>query len=225
MAKISIVSLSLLALLSSQGGALAFHPTGHYPSRRVSRRRTSTRLHLQQERSESLSRRQAFVRTAGAVATTSSGLVLPGVVQSARAADEGLATDTTPVPKVRLGKSSLEVSRTIQGCWQLAGGHGIYKEADAIENMRAHYKAGITTLDTADIYGPSESIVGKFVAEEMGAVPCTKFCCFRYLEDISREEVKQRIQRACERLQVSKLPLVQFFWSNYDVKRYVLWDT
>eukprot|EP00978_Attheya_sp_CCMP212_P012852 scaffold32099_cov50-Attheya_sp.AAC.11 len=26
---------------------------------------------------------------------------------------------------------------------------------------------------------------------------------------------------SCERLQVSKLPLVQFFWGNYDVKRYV----
>jgi aryl-alcohol dehydrogenase-like predicted oxidoreductase len=49
----------------------------------------------------------------------------------------------------------------------------------------------------------------------------TKFCCFRYLEEIDRAEVKQRIERACERLQVSKLPLVQFFWSNYDVKRYV----
>lgn len=27
--------------------------------------------------------------------------------------------------------------------------------------------------------------------------------------------------KACERLKVEKLPLVQFFWSNYDVKRYV----
>ena len=27
--------------------------------------------------------------------------------------------------------------------------------------------------------------------------------------------------KACERLKVEKLPLVQFFWSNYDIKRYV----
>ena len=49
----------------------------------------------------------------------------------------------------------------------------------------------------------------------------TMLCCFRFLDDINRDEIKSRIQRACERLQVEKLPLVQFFWSNYDVKRYV----
>jgi aryl-alcohol dehydrogenase-like predicted oxidoreductase len=135
---------------------------------------------------------------------------------------------TSKVPKVTLGNSSLQVSRTIQGYWQLAGGHGQYRETDAIANMMAHYQAGITTLDTADIYGPSEGIVGKFVGNMQSSsssntdvVACTKFCCFRYLEDITRDEVKQRIQRACERLQVSKLPLVQFFWSDYNVKRYV----
>jgi len=33
--------------------------------------------------------------------------------------------------------------------------------------------------------------------------------------------VKESIQKACERLQVSKIPLVQFFWSDYGIKRYV----
>ena len=162
-----------------------------------------------------MSRRQVLERTtaAAAAAATTSGLLLP--VKHAQAGDQ------TTVPTIRLGRSSLEVSRTIQGYWQLAGGHGRYREQDAIDNMEAHYKAGITTLDTADIYGPSELIMGKFVAQQKDApvVPCTKFCCFRYLEEINREEVRQRIQRACERLQVTKLPLVQFFWSNYDVKR------
>ena len=94
--------------------------------------------------------------------------------------------------------------------------------------MKAHWNAGINTLDTADIYGPSERVVGQFVGQSgnNGAlpapVPCTKFCCFRFLFDIDRAEVKQRILQQCERLQVSKLPLVQFFWSDYDIKRYVL---
>jgi aryl-alcohol dehydrogenase-like predicted oxidoreductase len=87
--------------------------------------------------------------------------------------------------------------------------------------MEAHAKAGMTTLDTADIYGPSEIIMGKFIQKNPTAIPCTKFCCFRYLEEIDRAEVKLRVQKACERLQVAKLPLVAFFWSNYDVKRYV----
>lgn len=126
------------------------------------------------------------------------------------------------VPTIQLGKSPLHVSRTIQGYWQLAGGHGKYSRDEAVSNMKAHYEAGITTLDTADIYGPSEQIIGKFLKEKPeGVVPCTKFCCFKFLDEIDRSEVKTRIKGACERLQVEKLPLVQFFWSNYDVKRYV----
>lgn len=64
-------------------------------------------------------------------------------------------------------------------------------------------------------------LVGRFVKSQPKAIPITKFCCFRYLEDIDRAEVKRRIEKARERLQVDKLPLVQFFWSDYTVKRYV----
>lgn len=92
-----------------------------------------------------LSRRQAWDRVAAV--TTASGLVLPTTGAVAAAATENLPK----VPTTRLGDSSLEVSRTIQGYWQLAGGHGRYREEDAIANMEAHFKAGITTLDTADI--------------------------------------------------------------------------
>jgi len=158
---------------------------------------------------DEVSRRDALTATV----VTASGLMLPR---------SAVADEASPrVPTVPLGSSNLRVSRTIQGYWQLAGGHGRYTEADAISNMEAHAKAGMTTLDTADIYGPSEIIMGKFIQKNPTAIPCTKFCCFRYLEEIDRAEVKLRVQKACERLQVAKLPLVAFFWSNYDVKRYV----
>jgi len=137
---------------------------------------------------------------------------------------EESTTAMTKVPTVLLGKSSLSVSRTIQGYWQLAGGHGKYNQGEAIKNMQAHYDAGINTIDTADIYGPSEFIVGKYMKEKpQGVAPvvCTKFCCFAFLSEIDKAEVKTRIQKACERLQVEKIPLIQFFWSNYDIKRYV----
>ncbi|GKY99165.1 hypothetical protein MPSEU_000872000 [Mayamaea pseudoterrestris] len=130
---------------------------------------------------------------------------------------------TTKIPTVSLGKSKLQLSRSIQGYWQLAGGHGKYRKSDATANMVAHYDAGFTSLDTADIYGPSERIVGNFVGMQLQQKPvvCTKFCCFRFLDDIDRAEVRDRILKACERLQVKQLPLVALFWSNYDIKRYV----
>jgi hypothetical protein len=68
--------------------------------------------------------------------------------------------------------------------------------------MQEHFKAGITTLDTADIYGPSESIVGNFVKTQPAAVPCTKFCCFRFLDEIDRAEVKARIKKVSQLLMI-----------------------
>lgn len=171
------------------------------------------------------SRRDVLAATTAAVIGTSAPETAPAV---AAVAEDLTPTANFQVPQIALGNSRLKVSRTIQGHWQLAGGHGRYKESSAIDNMKAHYAKGITTLDTADIYGPSETIIGKFLQQQPQAIPITKFCCFRFLDEIDRNEVKQRIQSACERLQVKQLPLVQFFWSNYDVKKYVdvaLWLT
>jgi hypothetical protein len=105
---------------------------------------------------DGLTRRDAWERMAATAATTASGILLPQGVYAAEGGTTTAAsttTATTTVPKVRLGDSTLETSRTIQGYWQLAGGHGRYKEGDAVANMEAHLKAGITNLDTADIYG------------------------------------------------------------------------
>ena len=99
------------------------------------------------------------------------------------------------VPTVQLGKSRLSISRTIQGYWQLSGGHGKYNPDEAVKNMQEHYKAGITTLDTADIYGPSEQILGRFLKNEPDATVCTKFCCFKFLSEIDRTEVRDRIKK------------------------------
>ena len=121
------------------------------------------------------------------------------IITTTAAVQQQTSSSSSPIPTIKLGKSSLEVSRTIQGYWQLAGGHGKYNTDEAIKNMEAHYKAGITTLDTADIYGPSEQIMGRFLEKNSGggAVPCTKFCCFRYLDEIDKEEVRTRIKKVC----------------------------
>jgi len=172
-----------------------------------------------------LNRRDAIsnaLKTAAIITGTTASSSVPLIANAEDSIGAITPTPTiTKVPTVQLGKSSLKVSRTIQGYWQLAGGHGKYSQDEAIKNMQAHYNAGITTLDTADIYGPSEQIMGRFLKDQKGAVPCTKFCCFAFLSEIDKTEVKTRIQKACDRLQVDKLPLVQFFWSNYDIKRYV----
>mmetsp|Transcript_1241 Transcript_1241/g.3252 ORF Transcript_1241/g.3252 Transcript_1241/m.3252 type:complete len:385 (+) Transcript_1241:44-1198(+) len=172
----------------------------------------------------------AAVASAVAVASGSSPISRRTVLQA------GVAVGATPllyssarpavaapaalrVPSFALG--SLQASRIIQGHWQLAGGHGRGPTVNALANMKAHFDTGITTLDTADIYGPSELRVGEFVKSEPNAVACTKFCCFRGLDAIDRAEVRARVKQQCARLQVQRLPLVAFFWADYSVRRYV----
>lgn len=170
----TFVAKSIVLLLLANAGVDAF---GTQCS--ISRHRICASALFSTFDDENQVSRRKILQSSFAVA--SSGLILP---QCTLADDSRQSIHKDSVPTIQLGggKSSLRISRTIQGYWQLAGGHGSYREVDALENMQAHYDAGITTLDTADIYGPSELIVGKFVKSQPGAVPCTKFCCFRYLE-------------------------------------------
>ena len=57
------------------------------------------------------------------------------------------AASARSVPIVKAGSAS--ISKTIQGYWQLAGGHGKYDAAAVVAGMADHCKAGITSFDTA----------------------------------------------------------------------------
>ena len=57
------------------------------------------------------------------------------------------------------------------GCWQLGGDWGDVGDDTALEVLAAAVDAGVTFLDTADVYGDgrSERLVGRFLAERGGA--------------------------------------------------------
>ncbi len=58
--------------------------------------------------------------------------------------------------------STISFAPILNGCWTLAGGHGVISEPRILETMELYAAHGLTTFDTADIYGPSEAILGKF---------------------------------------------------------------
>lgn len=65
-----------------------------------------------------------------------------------------------------LGKSGVEVSEQILGCWVMGGSYwGGAEDQDSIAAIRTALDGGVTTLDTAYIYGNgrSERIVGEAV--------------------------------------------------------------
>lgn len=69
----------------------------------------------------------------------------------------------------RLGRSQFEASVVGLGCWQLGSDWGSTPlgEADGLAVLHAAVDAGVTFLDTADVYGDgvSEAIIGRFLSE------------------------------------------------------------
>src|SRR5690349_3920251 len=62
------------------------------------------------------------------------------------------------------------------GAWQLGADWGAVSEADAHATLQAAVDAGVTFIDTADVYGDgrSEQIVGSFVKDKPGLTVATK---------------------------------------------------
>ncbi|WP_426566827.1 aldo/keto reductase [Angustibacter sp. McL0619] len=66
-----------------------------------------------------------------------------------------------------LGRTGRQVSEVGLGCWQLGADWGQVSPEDAMDTLRAAADAGVTFLDTADVYGDgrSEQLVGRLLRE------------------------------------------------------------
>ena len=75
-----------------------------------------------------------------------------------------------------LGRTRRPVSVVGLGCWQLGADWGEVSEADALTVLHAAVDAGVTFLDTADVYGDgrSERLIGRFLTERPEVTVATK---------------------------------------------------
>ena len=66
-----------------------------------------------------------------------------------------------------LGRTGRQVGVIGLGCWQIGAGWGAVSEDDALATLAAAIDAGVTFLDTADVYGDgrSEQLIGRFIRE------------------------------------------------------------
>jgi aryl-alcohol dehydrogenase-like predicted oxidoreductase len=66
-----------------------------------------------------------------------------------------------------LGRTHRQVSVVGQGCWQLGADWGDVSDDDAFALLHAAVDAGVSFLDTADVYGDgrSEQLIGRFLKE------------------------------------------------------------
>jgi aryl-alcohol dehydrogenase-like predicted oxidoreductase len=66
-----------------------------------------------------------------------------------------------------LGRTGRQVGVVGLGCWQLGGDWGTVGDEQALGVLHAAVDAGVTFLDTADVYGDgrSEALIGRFLRE------------------------------------------------------------
>ena len=67
----------------------------------------------------------------------------------------------------QLGRTGSQVGVIGLGCWQLGADWGAVSEQDALATLHAAVDAGVSFVDTADVYGDgrSEQLVGRFLRE------------------------------------------------------------
>jgi aryl-alcohol dehydrogenase-like predicted oxidoreductase len=70
----------------------------------------------------------------------------------------------------RLGKTGREVSAIGFGAWAIGADWGNVDDAESLRALHAAADAGVTLIDTADVYGDgrSEKVIGQFLRERSG---------------------------------------------------------
>ncbi len=70
----------------------------------------------------------------------------------------------------RLGKTGRDVSAIGFGAWAIGADWGVVDDGESLRALHAAADAGVTLIDTADVYGDgrSERIVGRFLRERSG---------------------------------------------------------
>lgn len=75
-----------------------------------------------------------------------------------------------------LGRTGRDVSVVGLGAWQIGADWGEVDEDDALSTLDSAVDAGVTFIDTADVYGDgrSERLVGRLLAQRAGLMVATK---------------------------------------------------
>ena len=123
-----------------------------------------------------------------------------------------------PIEKTLLG--DLEICRILNGMWQVAGGHGQIDSESAVTDMEKYQDSGFTTWDLADIYGPAESLIGKFrdkVGNNFQAL--TKFV--PNPGPMSNSIVSYHIEQSLQKMKADCIDLLQFHWWDYNDSSYL----
>jgi len=114
------------------------------------------------------------------------------------------------------GRTSFNVSEIGFGAWQIGGSWGEISEADGRAALEAALDAGVTFIDTADVYGDgrSEKIIAGVLKARGGARPMVATKAGRRLsphvaDGYTKANLEGFIDRSLKNLEIDSLDLVQ----------------
>ncbi|MCH9769259.1 MAG: aldo/keto reductase [Gammaproteobacteria bacterium] len=113
-----------------------------------------------------------------------------------------------------LGGSRLLISPIIMGCWQAGKTDwGDVNDTDSIAAIKAAFDAGITTFDTAAVYGAghSEVVLGKALSGLRDKVVIASKV---FVNDLNYNRVMNSCEKSLKNLQTDYLDLYQIHWPS-----------
>jgi len=122
----------------------------------------------------------------------------------------------------------LQISRIINGMWQVSGNHGYIDPSFVSDSMMEYHKEGYTTWDVADNYGPAEDFVKDFrhkLSQEKGEQELSNVEILTKIytksQMMSTSLIEESIDLSLSRMNLKSLDLLQFHWWDYNDKNYL----
>jgi aryl-alcohol dehydrogenase-like predicted oxidoreductase len=122
----------------------------------------------------------------------------------------------------------LNISRLINGMWQVSGAHGKINPKAAIASMFDYVDAGYTTWDLADHYGAAEDFIGVFrrqLQDNRGEEALQQIQAFTKWVPrpgkMTKKIVEKNIDISRQRMGTETLDLLQFHWWDYSNSNYL----
>lgn len=114
--------------------------------------------------------------------------------------------------KRTLGTSTVEITPILMGTWQAGKKMWVgIEDDDSIQTIRAAYEAGITTIDTAEVYGDghSEQIVAKALSDVRDQV---EYATKVFANHLKYQQVIEACERSLTNLKTDYIDLYQIHW-------------
>ncbi|MBG1243141.1 aldo/keto reductase [Nostoc sp. NZL] len=113
-----------------------------------------------------------------------------------------------------LGTTEVQITPILMGTWQAGKRMWVgIEDVDSIKTIRAAYEAGITTIDTAEVYGEghSERIVAEALSDVRDRV---EYATKVFANHLKYEQVIEACDRSLTNLKTDYIDLYQIHWPS-----------